>query len=62
MDYFRRRSHYPQPHTLRPLFLELYQDNPALREHMIAQEHFRLKFDAKYQRSKNPKRLPSPKN
>jgi len=43
---------YPQKHNIR-----LDMDNPALRQKRIEQIHHRLKYQAKYNASKQNKRL-----
>jgi len=50
-----KRLVYPQPHSIKcphPFFLL----NPALEYHLIMKEHRRLKYRAKYQRSKRSRR------
>jgi len=47
--------HYPQPYNIR----HINTGNAALDHHLILKEHGRLKYQAKYQASKQSKRMKS---
>lgn len=47
-----KKVKYPQPYSIR-----IQAENDVLRDHLILKEHGRLKYAAKYQKSKQSKRL-----
>jgi len=46
-----KKVKYPQPYSIK-----IKAENEVLRDHLILKEHGRLKYAAKYQKSKQSKR------
>ena len=48
------KPNYPQPHNIKPP--RAFYDNPALEHHYRHKEHHRLKYNARWLKSKQSKR------
>jgi len=50
------RPKYKQPHNIKLYGLpKIYHDNPALKYHLIMKEHHRMKYNARWLKSKQNK-------